>query len=167
MQLNFEKKMISNEEFLALDSDFRGFFNEFNKWELAHNPVVCWVDAINNIRLYFSGWLTGPEDPRPFVYVCLVQWQEKFFRFYFNLFYIPEFDKFYGDIRDTCWTVFKVELVKGWDNVLFEDIEEAKEKIIQIADVIKSAGKENFLGKAEVKFVNFRFETRPVKLLGE
>lgn len=167
MKLNFEKKIISNEEFLTLDENFRGFFNEFNKWELAHNPVVCWADVTHNIHLYFTGWLTGPEDPRPFVYVCLVQWGEKFFRFYFNLFYIPEFNEAYGDIRDTCWAIFKIELLQGWSLNTLENIEIAKEKIIKIAEVLKSTGKENFLGNAEVKFVEYRFENRPMTLLGE
>lgn len=167
MQLNFEKKMMSNEEFLELDESFRGFFNEFNRWELAHNPVVCWVDVINNIQLYFTGWLTGPEDPRPFVYVCLAQWEEKFFRFYFNIFYIPEFNEAYGDIRDICWTVFKIELVRGWDSSTLKNIEIIKEKIIEIAKILPTTIKSKFIGNTEVKFVESRFDSRPITLLGE
>ncbi|MFV5383645.1 hypothetical protein [Acinetobacter junii] len=100
------------------------------------------------------------------VHVAIVDWGDKTFRFYSNIFEMPEMNRVYGEPQDTCWTVFRIELVTGWSGNQ-DDIDIAKKMIIAIVTNIKHKTTIPHIVKAEVKFVEHRFEERPIELVGE
>lgn len=162
-----EKKLTREEWFSSYRKGIDGCFDDI-RWQDAYNPGYWWVDELNNIRIYFMGWdrLNGADRGlyTP-VYVAIVDWGDKTFRFYSNIFKIPEWTEVYGQPQNTCWMVFRIELVSGWDDDL-EDLVTVKQTITDVVVNIKHTIPLSHIKKAEVRFVDHRFESRPVELIG-
>lgn len=125
MKLMFEKHKMSNEEFNLLDESLKSYTDEYGYKVLAPNNVFYFKDIVNEVIILFTSWLLqSPEDRRQEADIGFVDWNGFKFRFYFQIFYIPENNKYYGEIRDVIWTVFKIEIVENdiRKNILNDDI---------------------------------------------
>ena len=164
-----EKKISREQWYSSFREGIDGCHDEI-RWQHAYNPVFQWIDELNNIRVYFMGWdrLGGTERGLYIpVHVAIVDWGDKTFRFYSNIFKMPEMHRKYGEPQDTCWMVFRIELVAGWSDDHSHDIDIAKKMITEIVTNIKHKTTLPHIVKAEVRFVQHRFEERPIELVGE
>lgn len=167
MKLDFFAEVMPREVLATFDRSKHGYFDEFERWTPTSHPGYWRIDKSNDVWLYCNQWLRGPEDYRAPVFVYQVFWKGRLFRFYCNIFYTPESDRFYGDIRNVCWIVFRIDCVEGWSDNGIYNIEEAKGMVIDIVNALKDPAQSKYIDKAEVKFVDQRCVTRPKVLLGE
>lgn len=157
--------MMSNEEFLALDESFRSFISEYGRFKLAYNTVVYFLDINWGIRIHFSPWVRqNPEDRREEASVAYVIWNDIKYRFYFQIFYLPEDNGDNWKMRDVIWTIFKIEVV---GNQLFTE-NSIKKNIEKIIYSLKTDVGSEYANKViGIEYVSEYFENRPIELIGE
>lgn len=167
MRLLFFAEVMPREVFSTLDRSKHGYFDEFERWIPTSHPGYWRTDMSNNVWLYCNQWPRGAEDDRVPVFVYQVSWQGKLFRFYCNIFYMPENDRFYGDVREAYWFVFRIDYVEGWRDRDPHNVEQAKRMVTDIVESLKDPAQSKYIDKADVRFVDQRCLTRPKTLLGD
>lgn len=118
MQLNFERKKMSNEDFIAIDEEFRSFTNEYGDIELAYNPVFYCEDKINEIKIFFVPWtLDGVDNSNERADVAFVQCKEGMFRFYFQKFFPGQIFEQNLIPSRVIWSIFNIEILEFFNIV--------------------------------------------------
>lgn len=185
MNLQFERKFMSEKQFMAFDERFKYFDDEMGPRVLS-NAVIYHEDISNKILFFTESWIMHSAERRDeSALVVFVQCEEGYFRFNYQKFHHQtqpkmichnSFEQIFRQVKPvsihrtswTIWTIFKIEVIEFETEVnLCQKIEFYIQQILNslITKIRTKKDDIQWVGKSKIIYVDQYFESRPNHLI--
>jgi hypothetical protein len=185
MNLQFERKFMSEAQFMDFDENFKCFDDEIGP-QVLRNPVIYYEDTSNKILFFSGNWIISSAERRDEpALVVFVQCKEGYFRFNYQEFYHQtqprmichnSFEQIFKQVKPvsihqtswTIWTIFKIEVIEFKMEVnIYEKIEFYIQQILS-SHLRQARTKKDDIQRAyktKIIYVNQYFRTKPEYLI--
>lgn len=185
MNLQFERKFMSEQQFMAFDERFKHFDDEIGPRVLS-NPVIYNEDISNKILFFQENWILHSAERRDeSAFIVFVQCEEGYFRFNYQKFRHQtqpkmichnSFEQIFRQVKPvsihriswTIWTIFKIEVIEFETEAnLCQKIEFYIQQILnsRITKIRTKKDDIQWVGKSKIIYVDQYFESPPNHLI--